>query len=437
MTAISPEEAGKLIVTGLTFGCIHVLTGADHLSALATLSVGSRWKAFGLGIRWGLGHSTGLILVAAILLGLGDRIDPKVLEHACSWIVGVFMILLGAWGILKARKHEMVRQKAVAAAAAVATSNELEGEGGKRGGDDTLQQQEEGRGGRARIGVAEAAEISPLQSVSDPRSTAADTADSASTPSSSSSSFADEDEEMGVELMPPHHFNSSAGKSGSGSGEYSSEGDDNKDGKEEGKKEKQEEKRRRESNDSSSYGINDRHSNDKNTSRSKQSLSSSCAITNTSSTTGISSSPPQHRRGIAEATEPFLERECNEGYHVFLVRLRQCLRVDLESHAVQRIVAFSVGIVHGIAGPGGVLGVLPAARLHSWPKASLYLATFCLSSTLIMGIFAALYGECTSRLGSARNIEYKLELFSASLSIIVGVLWMAMILAGKLDVVFG
>lgn len=71
----------------LGFGCVHVLTGADHLSALATLSVGSR--AFSLGIRWGLGHSTGLILVAAVLLGLDDRIDPTKLEHYCNWIVGV------------------------------------------------------------------------------------------------------------------------------------------------------------------------------------------------------------------------------------------------------------------------------------------------------------------------------------------------------------
>jgi hypothetical protein len=49
--AMTPDEAGKLIVTGLTFGCIHVLAGADHLSALATLTVGSKWKAFSLGIR--------------------------------------------------------------------------------------------------------------------------------------------------------------------------------------------------------------------------------------------------------------------------------------------------------------------------------------------------------------------------------------------------
>lgn len=58
-----------------------MLTGADHLSALATLAVGSRFKAFSLGIRWGLGHSTGLIVVAGVLLGLGDGVNAKKLEH--------------------------------------------------------------------------------------------------------------------------------------------------------------------------------------------------------------------------------------------------------------------------------------------------------------------------------------------------------------------
>eukprot|EP00624_Nannochloropsis_granulata_P002205 evm.model.NODE_21216_length_7636_cov_22.367731.2 len=273
---------------------------------------------------------------------------------------------------------------------------------------------------------------SPMRSVSDPKSIAAATAASTSTPSSSSSSLVDEDEEMGIELMPPHHFNSSGGKGGSGGDGYRSEREDNSEGKEEGEEKEQEEERRKESNGSSSNDINDH-----NTSRSKQSSSSSYTITNTSSINGTSSPPTQHRPENVEATEPFLEGEREQGDHWLLLHFRRCLHVDLESHVVQRIVAFSVGIIHGIAGPGGVLGVLPAARLHSWSKASLYLATFCLTSTLIMGVFAAVYGECTSRLGSARNIEYRLELFSASLSIIVGVLWMAMIVAGKLDAVFG
>ena len=37
-------------------GAGHVLTGPDHLSALAMLSVGTTFRAFVTGVRWGIGH---------------------------------------------------------------------------------------------------------------------------------------------------------------------------------------------------------------------------------------------------------------------------------------------------------------------------------------------------------------------------------------------
>lgn len=39
-------------------------------------------------------------------------------------------------------------------------------------------------------------------------------------------------------------------------------------------------------------------------------------------------------------------------------------RVDMESPGTQRLVAFAVGIVHGIAGPGGILGTFKHTILH-------------------------------------------------------------------------
>jgi len=333
------------------------------------------------------------------------------------------MILLGVWGIFKAREHEVVRQTAAATAAAAAAAA-AEGEGGKIRGDNALQQQEEGRGGRGEDDLAAAAGVgSPMRGENDPKLSAAAAAVT-STPSSSSSSMEDMDEGMGIELIPQFQFNSTGG------GGVRSEGEDCKEDKEE---EEEEERIKKSSNGSSSSS-----SSSTTTARQKARSSSFSSFT-TNTTSSPSSSPQQHHRHetSADATEPFLDDECEELDHWLLIRARQCLHVDIESPAVQRIVAFSVGIIHGIAGPGGVLGVLPAARLHSWPKASLYLATFCLTSTLIMGLFAAVYGECTSRLGSTAKIEFRLELFSASLSIIVGVLWMALIIAGKLDVVFG
>ena len=93
----------NVIGTALALGIVHVLTGPDHLSALSTLSVGKPLKtAFGLGVRWGCGHSFGLLIVAIIFFAVGQQIDLTILSYWADMFVGIFMILLGVWYILKA-----------------------------------------------------------------------------------------------------------------------------------------------------------------------------------------------------------------------------------------------------------------------------------------------------------------------------------------------
>lgn len=100
----------------------------------------------------------------------------------------------------------------------------------------------------------------------------------------------------------------------------------------------------------------------------------------------------------------------------------------------QQLLSFVVGLVHGIAGPGAILGVLPAVEMQSVSAAALYLTSFITASTLSMGIFAAAYGEITKRLGTtAETVEYGLRLFSCSLSVVIGLLWMALSFLGTLD----
>jgi len=41
----------------------------------------------------------------------------------------------------------------------------------------------------------------------------------------------------------------------------------------------------------------------------------------------------------------------------------------------------------------GILGVIPAAQLRDAKLASLYLGAFCLISTIVVGGFAAFYGN--------------------------------------------
>ncbi|EGZ04955.1 hypothetical protein PHYSODRAFT_320230 [Phytophthora sojae] len=122
---------------------------------------------------------------------------------------------------------------------------------------------------------------------------------------------------------------------------------------------------------------------------------------------------------------------------VGLVALRtRCGSVGKRSHHSLHIMALLVGIIHGFAGPGGILGVLPAVVLNDWAVA--YPGSFCVASIFIMGVFAALYGEVTGRLGgNSLVMEFRIGIFSAFLSFIVGVAWIGLQASGQMDAVLG
>lgn len=89
-------------IAGLFAGSLHVLSGPDHLAAIAPLAVDVRRRAWKIGFRWGIGHATGVLVVGLLSLLLRDLLP---LERISSWserLVGVLLIMIGFWGIRKA-----------------------------------------------------------------------------------------------------------------------------------------------------------------------------------------------------------------------------------------------------------------------------------------------------------------------------------------------
>jgi uncharacterized membrane protein YfcA len=85
------------------------------------------------------------------------------------------------------------------------------------------------------------------------------------------------------------------------------------------------------------------------------------------------------------------------------------------------------GIIGGVAGPGGILAIVPASYYSTKLESVTYIMTFIVSSTVCMGLVAWLYGSLTERLvvGAAnkKRQEVILKLVSSGASIVVGVMW--------------
>ena len=86
-------------LAGLIAGLLHVFAGPDHLAALAPLSIAARRRAWIVGLRWGLGHSAGVIVVAALAFGLRRAVDFGALAGWGERLVGATLIVLGLWGL--------------------------------------------------------------------------------------------------------------------------------------------------------------------------------------------------------------------------------------------------------------------------------------------------------------------------------------------------
>lgn len=148
--------------------------------------------------------------------------------------------------------------------------------------------------------------------------------------------------------------------------------------------------------------------------------------------------------------------------------------VSGKAHACASV---GIGLVHGVAGPGGVLGVLPALAMHHTENAVVYLGCFCASSIACMGAFAALYGELTqwcarqsskSKISSGNSgtdmkstkwktldddaetaeavdashatqalVTFRIAAASSLFSVLVGLAWIVLQACGVLDQVFG
>lgn len=382
-------------------GIIHVLAGPDHLSALATLS-GTNIRSeehnyvhsFLLGIKWGLGHAFGLIIVGAILIAIDVPVNNGTISTVMESFVGVFMLALGIYSMHKAFRH---RSTLIPFELREPSPNENLKMIAER--DEEEEYEDNHRSSilceMAQVLHEDSQSFLDVSLKSGSRGREVEVAveemededDVESRIFKAARSIGKMTEPMSSVMTVPMNMLSSSFKS---------------------------------------IGSSDRLNLNR--------LSSSFNSTgSTDSSNPLKKSPSQlllerHEEMLGE----FDGSSKAEQSHQDIVSSRSTCSTGA--------LAVLTGIVHGVAGPGGVLGIIPAVQLRDPFLSSVYLGTFCFTSCLVMGGFAAFYGSFSKWLAGggvgSTNRVFLVEVGSASLSIFVGLIWIVLLSIGKLEDIF-
>jgi len=88
-----------VIFTGVVAGFVHVVSGADHLIAMAPASINHPKKALENSFSWALGHSSGVLLLAFLAIFIKDITPLNKLSNIAELLVGVSLLIVGVFAI--------------------------------------------------------------------------------------------------------------------------------------------------------------------------------------------------------------------------------------------------------------------------------------------------------------------------------------------------
>ena len=88
-----------VILTGIVAGFVHVVSGADHLIAMVPASINNPQKAFKNSFSWGLGHSSGVLLLAFLAIFIKDITPLNKVSNIAEFLVGISLLFVGVFAI--------------------------------------------------------------------------------------------------------------------------------------------------------------------------------------------------------------------------------------------------------------------------------------------------------------------------------------------------
>ena len=115
------------VLAGLATGLVHVLSGPDHLAAVAPLSADTDRPPWRAGLQWGLGHTAGVMVIGLLLISVRQALPIEAISAYSERIVGIALLMVGVWGFARARSRKPHVHPAAGASFAMGTLHGLAG----------------------------------------------------------------------------------------------------------------------------------------------------------------------------------------------------------------------------------------------------------------------------------------------------------------------
>ncbi len=87
------------ILTGFAAGAVHVVSGADHMVAMAPSSIRKPQIALIDGLAWGIGHSAGVLILSLLGILAKDLINIELMSSYAEFLVGISLLIVGVLAI--------------------------------------------------------------------------------------------------------------------------------------------------------------------------------------------------------------------------------------------------------------------------------------------------------------------------------------------------
>ncbi len=103
---------GTPFFVGLIASMLHVVSGPDHLAAVTPLAIDNKLKAWIVGLGWGFGHTSGMLLIGLLFLLFKNVIPVDLISGYSEVLVGFILVAIGIWAFYRIFKSQQFSQHA-------------------------------------------------------------------------------------------------------------------------------------------------------------------------------------------------------------------------------------------------------------------------------------------------------------------------------------